>query len=218
MATDQDDTGMDANSDTERAPIDAARPESVISTTGTDHVTLIGSNEEDTISFYRDVLGMSLVLRQPNLDDPSSTHLFFDTGDGRIITFFVGDYSSDESPQRPGVGAVHHLAFSLDPESFVEAKESLREAGYRFSEFDRGAFHSLYTRDHNGLTIELATDKYEIPDDRRGEVLAAAHHNRVERGAEYVDDEDLEAALERLDMPVERYELPDAATGSAVDG
>ncbi len=211
MATDKGE-----QTDTERAPIDASRPESVITTTGTDHITLIGSNEEDTISFYRDVLGMALVLRQPNLDDPNSTHLFFDTGDGRIITFFVGDYPSDQSPQRPGVGAVHHLAFSLDPEAFVECKKSLREAGHRFSEFDRGAFHSLYTRDHNGLTIELATDKYEIPDDRRGEVLAAAHHHRVERGAEFVDDEDLETALEDLDMPVEPYDLPDAATGSAV--
>jgi len=162
------------------------------------------------------VLGMALVLRQPNLDDPSSTHLFFDTGDGRIITFFVGDYPSDESPQRPEIGAVHHLAFSLDPEEFVECKKSLREAGHRFSEFDRGAFHSLYTRDHNGLTIELATDKYEIPDDRRGEVLASAHHHRVERGAEFVDDEHVEAALDDLDLPVEPYDLPDAATGSAV--
>ena len=206
----------DGNQDSERAPIDAARPESTISTIGTDHVTLIGSNEADTISFYRDVLGMSLVCRQPNLDDPSSTHLFFDTGDGRIITFFVGDQPSRDDPQRPGVGAVHHLAFRLHPEEFEESKESLREAGHRFSEFDRGAFHSLYTRDHNGLTIELATDKYAIPDDRRGDVLAAAHHHRVEAGAEYVDDEHLKAALEGLDLPVERYDLPDAATGASV--
>jgi catechol 2,3-dioxygenase-like lactoylglutathione lyase family enzyme len=216
MATDRPDRNREQASDDERAPINAAPPESTVSVTGTDHITLIGSNEEDTIAFYRDVLGMPLVLRQPNLDDPDSTHLFFDTGDGRIITFFVGDYPSQDGPQRPSVGAVHHLAFSLDPEGFEETKRSLDEAGHRFSEFDRGAFHSLYTRDHNGLTIELAADKYEIPDDRRGEVLAAAHHNRVEAGAEYVDDEHLEAALEKLDMPIERYDLPEAASGAGV--
>ncbi|PSP72758.1 lactoylglutathione lyase [Halobacteriales archaeon QS_3_64_16] len=214
MTIDRADQDREQDPDAERAPIDAAPPDSAISVTGTDHITLIGSNEEDTIAYYRDVLGMPLVLRQPNLDDPSSTHLFFDTGDGRILTFFVGDYSSDRTPQRPGIGAVHHIAFQLDPEEFEETKASLREAGHRFSEFDRGAFHSLYTRDHNGLTIELATDKYEIPDDRRGEVLAAAHHHRVEAGAEYVDDEDLEAALEELDMPIERYDLPEAASGA----
>ena len=67
------------------------RPDSTIRTVGTDHVTLIGSNRADTIEFYRDVLGMRLVMEQPNLDDPSQTHLFFDTGDGRIVTFFVTD-------------------------------------------------------------------------------------------------------------------------------
>ena len=68
-------------------PITAEPPDSPVHTTGTDHVTVWGSNEADTVAFYRDLLGMSLVLRQPNLDDPSQTHLFFDTGDGRIVTF-----------------------------------------------------------------------------------------------------------------------------------
>ena len=165
---------------------------------------------------YRDVLGMPLVVRQPNLDDPNSTHLFFDTGDGRILTFFVVDRPSDDRPQRPGIGAVHHLAFRLGAERFVETRESIREAGHRFGEFDRGAFHSLYTRDHNGLTIELVVDSYDIPDDRRGDVLAAAHHHRVEAGAEYVDDEHVEAALAELGLPIEHHDLPDAATGAGV--
>jgi len=62
---------------------------------------LIGSNEAETIEFYRDVLGMPLVLRQPNLDQPEVTHLFFDTGDGRILTFFVED-DRDSSRQPSG--------------------------------------------------------------------------------------------------------------------
>lgn len=58
-------------------------------TTGLDHVTLIGSDEADTVAFYRDLPGIPLVLRQSNLDASNVTHLFFDTGDGRILTFFV---------------------------------------------------------------------------------------------------------------------------------
>ena len=193
-------------------------PDSTIRVSGTDHVTLIGSNKADTIAFYRDVLGMRLVTEQPNLDDPSQTHLFFDSGDGRILTFFVtDDRDSDPTPQRTPVGGVHHLAFALDAGEFEETRERLREAGHRFGEFDRGAFHSLYTRDHNGLTIELVADKYEIPDDRRGEVLARAHSIRVEEGAEYVDDEHLVAALEEVGLPAEKADLPDAAVGSARD-
>ncbi|ESP87307.1 VOC family protein [Candidatus Halobonum tyrrellensis] len=205
------------SSDDERAPVTADRPDSAFHVTGTDHVTLIGSNEADTIEFYRDVLGMSLVLRQPNLDAPDVTHLFFDTGDGRILTFFVEDNrDSHEGPQRVGVGGVHHLAFQIEAGELEEIKESLRADGYGYSEFDRGAFHSLYTRDHNGLTIELVVDKYEIPDDRRGEVLALAQAKRVDAGAEYVDDEQMQAALEELGLPAERADVPDAATGTGI--
>ncbi len=198
-------------------PVTADRPDSVLNTTGLDHVTLIGSNEADTVEFYRDVLGMPLVLRQPNLDDPESTHLFFDAGDGRIVTFFVTPgRESDPGPLRHGIGSVHHLAFRVDPERFVEVKESLSEHGQRFNEFDRGVFHSLYTRDHNGLTIELSTDKYDIPDDRRAEVLATAQRIREDEGAEFAREEDLEAALTELDIAVEKHELPEADTGTGV--
>ncbi|MFC7213156.1 VOC family protein [Saliphagus sp. GCM10025334] len=198
--------------------ITADRPESPIQTTGTDHITLIGSNAEDTIAYYRDVLGMPLVLKQPNLDDPTSTHLFFDTGDGRIITFFVSDdRQSNPAPLRHQIGSVHHLAFSIDPERFVDTREALEEAGYGYNEFDRGIFHSLYTRDNNGLTIELATDKFSIPDDRRAEVLATTQRIREEDGSDFAEERHMEAALEELGIDVEKQELPDAPTGAGVD-
>ncbi|WP_132058426.1 VOC family protein [Halorussus amylolyticus] len=192
-------------------------PDSPIHTTGTDHITLIGSNTEDTIEFYRDILGMPLVLRQPNLDDPSSTHLFFDTGDGRIITFFVSDdRRSNRGPQRAGVGGVHHISFSIDPEEFVEIREALDEEWRGYNEFDRGIFHSLYTQDHNGLVIELSTDKWAIPDDRRGEVLATAQRIREEDGADFAEERHIEQALEELEMDVEKFDLPDAPTGAGM--
>ncbi len=196
-------------------PVTAEKPDSPVDVQGVDHITLIGSNEEDTVHFYRDVLGMPLVLRQPNLDAPDVTHLFFDAGDGRIITFFVSDdRDSNPQPNRAGIGDVHHLAFSIDGERMVEIAEALEAEGYDYNEFDRGAFHSLYTRDHNGLTIELAADKFEIPDDRRGEVLARAHANRLDSGAEYVKDEHMETALEELGLPVEKIEIPSAPSGT----
>lgn len=199
---------------TDEPPVTASPPESPFRTTGTDHVTIWGSNAADTIAFYRDLLGMPLVLRQPNLDDPSQTHLFFDTGDGRILTFFVSDdRDSDPRPQRSGVGAVHHLAFSVDPERFADVQAALEADGRGYNVFDRGIFHSLYTRDNNGLVIELATDKYAIPDDRRAEVLATAQRLREADGAEYAHAEHLEDALEELGIEVDPAELPAADSG-----
>ena len=189
-------------------------PDAPIHTTGTDHVTVWGSNEADTLEFYRDLLGMPLVLRQPNLDDPDQTHLFFDTGDGRILTVFVGDRPSNQGGQRVGTGAVHHLCFSVDPERYEEVMAALEDAGHRYDVFDRGIFHSIYTTDHNGLVIELTADKYDLPEDRTAEVLATAQRLRVEDGAEYAEEEHIEAALRELGLAVDPYDLPDADSGT----
>ncbi|AXR79769.1 VOC family protein [Natrarchaeobaculum sulfurireducens] len=193
-------------------PVTPDLPDSPVHTTGTDHITIWGSNAEETIAFYRDLLGMPLVLRQPNLDDPSQTHLFFDTGDGRILTFFVGDRPSAKG-QRGGVGAVHHLCFSVAPEEYERTMRALEDAGHHYNVFDRGIFHSIYTRDNNGLVIELSTDKYEIPNDRRGEVLAKAQELREADGAEYAKDEHLRGAIEELGLEVVEHDLPDASAG-----
>jgi len=197
-----------------KEPVTAELPDSPTHTTGTDHVTIWGSNAEDTIAFYRDLLGMPLVLRQPNLDDPSQTHLFFDTGDGRILTVFVGDRPSNERGQRGGIGAVHHLCFSVAPDEFEATMAALDEAGKRYDVFDRGVFHSLYTTDNNGLVIELSADTFDVPDDRRGEVLATAQRVREEDGADYAEERHLKAALEELGLEAEAYDLPDADSGT----
>ena len=40
-----------------------------ISTNGINHPALVGRNYEETVRFYTEILGMRLVLEQPNLDD-----------------------------------------------------------------------------------------------------------------------------------------------------
>ncbi len=194
-------------------PVTAEQPDSPFHTTGLDHITVWGSNAEDTIAFYRDLLGMPLVLRQPNLDDPDQTHLFFDTGDGRILTFFVND--DRPSNQRPpmGTGSVHHLSFKIAATDFEDIMQALQEDGRHFNMFDRGIFHSIYTHDNNGLTIELSADKYAIPDEQRAAVLATTQRIREEDGAEYAEEEHMEQALDELGLDVEKHDLPDAETG-----
>ena len=195
-------------------PVTASPPESPFRTTGTDHITVWGSNAAATIEFYRDLLGMPLVLRQPNLDDPSQTHLFFDTGDGTILTFFVSDdRSSNGGPQRTGVGGVHHLCFNIVPERFETVADALEEAGRSYNVFDRGVFLSLYTRDHDGVIIELTADKFQFPDQRRGEVLAETQRIREEAGAEYAQTDHMRQALEELDIEVVPNDLPEAPSG-----
>ena len=196
--------------------VDASRPESPIRLQGTDHITLEGTNATETIAYYRDLLGCPLVLSQPNLDRTELTHIFFDTGDGRLLSFFVSDERETVDLPSPDPGQVHHLAFRIDGDRIEEIQDALEAEGYPVSEYDRGVFHSLYTEDPNGLTIELVADKFAVPSDRRGEVVALAHTLRVEDGADYVESEHMHEAIDRLGLDGEAREYGDAPTGRGV--
>ncbi|WP_123538633.1 VOC family protein [Halosimplex salinum] len=198
--------------------VDAERTESPVGVQGTDHITIEGTNVADTVEFYRDILGMPLVLRQPNLDRTELTHLYFDTGDGRLLTAFVSEERESVDETDPDQGDVHHVAFRIDWERVAEIAAGLEDAGYPVSEYDRGAFHALYTEDNNGLTIELVADKFAIPDDRRGEVLARAHANRVDDGAEFVTTRHMRAALDDLGIDAEEREIGAAPAGREYGG
>src|SRR5579884_351382 len=134
---------------------------STIQAQGVHHITFVGSNREATIDFYSGVLGMPLVLEQPNLDVPEETHLYFDAGDGRLITFFVRENrATDPTPAPEAVGAVHHIAYAVSRETFERAASWLREHHYHVAgPLDRGFMDSIYFRDPNGHLIELAVYK-----------------------------------------------------------
>src|SRR6476646_8871436 len=101
-----------------------------IPTTGVHHITLVGSNRQETIEFYQGVLGMPLVFEQPNLDVPEETHLYFDPGDGRLITFFVRPTRSDNTTPNPeGIGNLHHLALTVSRAVYTQVAERLEERG-----------------------------------------------------------------------------------------
>ncbi len=193
--------------------VDPAPPDSTFHVRGVDHITLEGTNTDATIEYYRDILGCSLVLSQPNLDREEITHLFFDPGDGRLISFFVSDERNTTDLASPDPGHVHHLAFRVAGEELEEITDALESAGYPVSEFDRGVFHSLYTEDPNGLTIELVADKFAVPAERRGEVLARAHYHRLEEGAEYVASRHMRAAIDDLEIDAEEHAIRGAPPG-----
>jgi catechol 2,3-dioxygenase-like lactoylglutathione lyase family enzyme len=132
---------------------------------GVHHITLVGADRQTSIDFWEGVLGMPFVFEQPNLDNPGESHLYFDPGDGRLITIFT-DEARTGDPARTSTepGAVHHVAFSLSNASFRQAVERLDERGIRHSGVkDRGFMDSIYFEDPLGLLIELASYRFEPP-------------------------------------------------------
>ena len=86
---------------------------------GVHHITLTGADRQTSIDFWEGVLGMPFVFDQPNLDAPDEGHLYFDPGDGRLITIFTNESRApvhDRTPTDPG--CVHHLAFAVSKATF----------------------------------------------------------------------------------------------------
>lgn len=171
---------------------------SPIATQGVHHITLVGADRQTSIDFWQGILGMPFVFEQPNLDDPEQGHLYFDPGDGRLITIFTReDWQVDRTPAPQGIGGMHHLAFNVSRVMYTQAAKRLKAAGFATSgEIDRGFMDSLYFRDPLGLLLELACYKFEPPHGRtHADVLVEAHKIRVARGAMNIEDPDLADAL-----------------------
>jgi glyoxalase family protein len=169
---------------------------------GLHHITLNGADRATSLSFWRDVMGMPFVFEQPNLDDLSINHLYFDPGDGRLITIFT---SEDRTPgdHKSGFdsGAVHHIAFTVSPIRFQDTLKRLRERDYAVAVRDRGFMNSLYFREPLGHVLEIAAYKFDPPEGQtHTDVLASAYQNRLARGAISIEDQDWQAALEEFDQ------------------
>jgi len=180
---------------------------------GVHHITIVGADRQTSIDFWEGLLGMPFVFEQPNLDNPGESHLYFEPGDGRLITVFT-DESRTPDPTRTATdpGCVHHIAFSLSQAVFHQAVERLDERGVSHSGVkDRGFMDSIYFEDPLGLTIELASYRFEPPTGfSHSRVLLEAHKIRVERGDYNIDQVHLADAIELL--MARRESLSDATT------
>ena len=128
---------------------------------GIHHVTCITADAPQNVEFYAHTLGLRMVKKTVNQDDPSVYHLFYadDRGSaGADITFF-------EYPGLPrglaGDGMVHRIVFRVGSDDALDFWEA-RVGGTRSD-------GSLVFDDPEGLTLELAVDTSD------NEPLVASH-------------------------------------------
>ena len=168
---------------------------------GVHHITLVGADRRTSIDFWEGALGMPFVFEQPNLDNAAESHLYFDPGDGRLITVFTNEEREAKPssvPREPGF--VHHLAFAVSAATFRQAVERLDERGIRHSGVkDRGFMDSIYFDDPLGLLVELSSYRFEPPAGHtHADVLLEAHRIRVGRGDPNIAEIHLADAIEAL--------------------
>ena len=131
---------------------------------GIHHVTAIAGDPQRNVDFYAGTLGLRLVKRTVNFDDPGTYHLYFgdDAGHpGTILTFFPWP----GAPRgRHGAGQITVVAFSIPPDSLGFWEERLRAHGVAFqtreSPFDESL---LEFSDPDGLPLELVADRRKDP-------------------------------------------------------
>jgi glyoxalase family protein len=172
-----------------------------LQTQGDHHITLVGADRRTSIDFWEGVLGMPFIFDQPNLDRPEEGHLYFDPGDGRLITIFTNETRKPDPRRTPTEpGCVHHLAFNVSHATFRQAVTRLDERGISHSGVkDRGFMDSIYFEDPMGLLIELASYRFFPPTGcTHADVMIEAHRIRVARGDYNIAEIHLADAIEHL--------------------
>jgi len=122
---------------------------------GIHHVTAIASDPQRNLDFYVGLLGLRLVKRTVNFDDPETYHLYYgdDVGTpGSIMTFFPWPGAR---PGRHGTGQVAVTAFAVLPRSLGFWVERLVRHGIRYEGPTRQV---ISFRDHDGLMLEIVGD------------------------------------------------------------
>ncbi len=175
------------------------------------HITAIGTHQPEMERLWVETLGLRLVKRTINFDDPTSPHLYWGVGDaapGTVVTFFVQDPNT-RRPARSGTGVTHHWALEVPDGALEYWVERLTNYGNQVTPIqDRGPFQRVAFRNRDGMIVELATTGPGLP---------------PSTGADAADlplwlPTQLEAHRERIEANLSPLVIPDIAsfgTGSA---
>jgi glyoxalase family protein len=125
-------------------------------TSGIHHVTAISGEPQRNLDFYVGLLGLRLVKKTVNFDDPGTYHLYYGDGagsPGSIMTFFPW---AGAQQGRIGAGQLTVTSFSFPAPSLGYWTERLVESGVRFEKpVDRLGETVLRFPDPDGLRLEL---------------------------------------------------------------
>lgn len=124
--------------------------------TGIHHITAIASDPQANIDFYAGLLGLRLVKKTVNFDDPSAYHLYYgdETGSpGTIVTFFTWPGAAGHG--RIGTGQVTRISFSAPAESLGFWADRLRRHDVAATRTVRFGEEVLTFSDPDGIPVEI---------------------------------------------------------------
>jgi glyoxalase family protein len=142
------------------APLSAHEEGSMTRSAGIHHVTAICSNPRRNVAFYTDGLGLRMVKRTVNFDDPSTWHLYYgdETGSpGTALTFFAW---GNLPPGHNGLGQTAATAFMIPERSLAYWTGRFAEKGIPHDGPERRFDQTVVAlRDPDGMNLELVAAK-----------------------------------------------------------
>lgn len=134
--------------------------------TGIDHLAFITRDLEATVRFYRDLLGLRLML---GMADSAMKHYFFELTPRDSIAFFVWDDATPIAEKRPGVptsaprGFDHVAVGVASKRDLLSMRNRLDAAGVKVEgPIDHGLGWSIYFKDPNNIDLELTWNSVEL--------------------------------------------------------
>ncbi|MEY2585108.1 MAG: glyoxalase family protein [Verrucomicrobiota bacterium] len=130
---------------------------------GLHHVTAIAGPAQENLDFYAGVLGMRLVKRSVNQDDPGTYHLFYADAAGHPgtdLTFFPW---AQMAPSREGHGLSSEVSLAVAPGSLEFWSERLQRKSVAVSPVEsRFGRTTLPLRDPHGLRVALVENEESL--------------------------------------------------------
>jgi glyoxalase family protein len=130
---------------------------------GIHHITAISGDPQKNVDFYLHVLGLRLVKKTVNFDDPHTYHLYY--GDekgspGSILTFFP--WTEQGYKGRKGSGQITTTSFSVPISSINYWIERLNKLNIEFAgPLKRFNEQILIFEDHDGFELEIVASEEE---------------------------------------------------------
>ena len=122
---------------------------------GLHHITAIAGNAKRNLDFYTSVLGLRLVKKTVNFDDPGTYHFYY--GDesgtpGTLLTFFPWEGIGQG---QNGTGLATHIGFSVPKGALTYWKERLASFGIDFAESTLFSENTISFKDPDGLQLQF---------------------------------------------------------------
>ncbi|WP_298510096.1 VOC family protein [uncultured Kordia sp.] len=117
-----------------------------------DHVAILVKDMNASVAWYTKVLG----LKRYQLEKWGEFPIFMLSGKTGIALFPANMKDPELVPTSKNV-KIDHFAFHVSNEAFAKARKHYEDLGLSYTFKDHHYFHSIYTKDLDGHTVELTT-------------------------------------------------------------